>query len=381
MSYIEIAGSGRIKVPTLRRSKALARETPEEGSEISIEPQISSFWNSLQGNAFSPAMIQFVWVADRAIQLTAAQIASMPLVFQGPFGQPAWLSNPDPVWYPNGISDAVFSAVDSFYRWGDAFLYITDYYASGFPSAWTVLDASAVSVVIGENTGRREYRIRELVLDPARVVQISRNPRGGLRGTSAYRPYAEMLNTALIAGVASGDALANNPPAVLKSMRKITEEQAKGIQDQWIARLDRRRRGVPPVLPPELDLVSTNLGWNPVELALVEGQEFNSRVLASACGVPPFLLNLPLTGGLTYQNPEMMGQYWWLTELRPSSRRIAEAFTARMLPRGNSVTFDASDLTLPISQQAILNDSATIDASPSQQENVQQLRPVQEVTV
>jgi hypothetical protein len=380
---IERGNEGRRSL-VLRRGQMLMRETPSEGSEISLESQISSFWSSLEGNTFSPSQIQFVWVAERCVQLNAQAISTMPLRFRGASAsstEPSWLSNPDPVWYPNGISDAIFSAIDSFYRWGDAFLYVTSHYANGFPASWTVLDASAMVVSLGETSGRREFKIGERTLDPSRVVQVSRNPRGGLRGTSALRSYAELVNTTLIGGVAAGDALANNPPAVLKSMRKITEEQAIAIQDQWVARIDRRRRGVPPVLPPELDLVSTNLGWNPTELALVDAQEFNARTLASAFGVPPFMLNQPLTGGLTYQNPEMMGEYWWRTELYASSSRMARAFTAQMLPRGNSVFFDPAHLTQPLSAQTDEDESAVVNASPADQENISQLRPVQEVTM
>ena len=62
----------------------------------------------------------------------------MPLRFFGT-REPAWVANPDPVWFPNGIGDAVYMAIDQMYRWGDAYLYITARYADGYPSAWTVL--------------------------------------------------------------------------------------------------------------------------------------------------------------------------------------------------------------------------------------------------
>jgi hypothetical protein len=37
---------------------------------------------------------------------------------------------------------------------------------------------------------------------------------------------------------------------------------------------------------------------------------------------------------------------WWLTELSTTSKRIMDAFTAQMLPRGQSVSQDATDMTI-----------------------------------
>ena len=62
------------------------------------------------------------------------------------------------------------------------FLYVTARYATGYPSAWTVLDPRGVSVT-SEN-GRKAYRAYETPLVYEDMVQVTRDPRGGLRGTS-----------------------------------------------------------------------------------------------------------------------------------------------------------------------------------------------------
>ena len=90
------------------------------------------------------------------------------------------------------------------------------------------------------------------------------------------------------------------------------------------------------------------LSFNPSDLALLETQEWNARVLATAYGVPSVLLNMALQGGLTYQNPAALGEMWWRFELRPTATRIANALTAQMLPRGQWVSFDAADTFAPI---------------------------------
>ena len=129
-----------------------------------------------------------------------------------------------------------------------------------------------------------------------------------------------------------------------------------------------RRNGAPAVLPPELSF--EQLSFNPSDLSLLETQEWNSRILATAYGVPAVILNMSLQGGLTYQNPMALMQMWWLTELRTTAKRIADAFTAQMLPRGQWITFDASDITTELDSTSSENDpqlSQVAKASPAQQ--------------
>lgn len=307
-----------------------------------MESQVSDFWAALRGVTFSPRLIDQVWAANRCIQLNAQQIAAMPLRFFGSY-EPAWVSSPDPVWFPNGIGDAVFAAVRSMYAWGDAFLYVTSRYANGLPSGWTVLDPAQMGV--RAVNGQREYRSGQTLLDPASVVQVSRNPSGGLRGTSALQAYgANMLSAISAADLARTINDGGVPNAVLKSQRKLTKEQAEALQDQWVGRTA-VRRGAPAVLPPEVDF--EKLAFSPADLLLLESQKWDANVIATAFGVPPFMLNLTMEGGLTYQSPAMLFEEWWRRELRPIAGFVSKALTAQMLPRGSWVEFDARDVLAP----------------------------------
>jgi phage portal protein BeeE len=134
------------------------------------------------------------------------------------------------------------------------------------------------------------------------------------------------------------------------------------------------RNGAPPVLPPELSF--SNLSFNPSDLALLETQEFDAKAIATAYGVPSVLLNMALQGGLTYQNPGALGEMWWRFELRPTATRVANAFSAQMLPRGQWVSFDAADTFAVLSDLSDDNDEQaaadtdepqTANASPTQQ--------------
>jgi hypothetical protein len=343
---------------------------PLEGTNMSLFNSIIPNWwdENINGSVTwgTANLADRVWVANRCQQLNSQQIASMPLVFHGPADVPAWVSSPDPNWYPNGLGDALHSIVDQIYGWGFCCLYITDFYASGFPRTWTVLPSSSVNISM--EGGARVYKIGEDPLDHDRVVQIDRNPGTALHGCSALRSYAQQAWGLLAAGNQSMNVNQGGiPQAVLKSERKLTAEQAQAIQTQWMDATS-RRNGAPPVLPPELAFEA--LSFNPSDLALLDTQEFNAKAIMTAYGVPSVLLNMAMQGGLTYQNPAALGEMWWRFELRPTATRIANSFSAQMLPRGQWVSFDAADTFAALTELSDDNDeqlSQVANASPAQQ--------------
>lgn len=355
----------------IRAGFSLRREVePLEGTLMSLwNSQIPNWWDQNINGSFmlgTPDLASRVWVANRCQQLNAQQISSMPLRFNGSF-EPAWVSSPDPHWYPNGIGDALFAIVDQLYGWGFSCQFITDFYSDGFPRTWTVLPSGSMNIRFVD--GGREYKLGEKKLDARRVVQIDRNPGAPLHGSPALAAYAQACWGLLAAGNQSMSVSQGGiPQAVIKSERKLTKEQAEAIQAQWMA-ATASRNGAPPVLPPELSF--EGLSFNPSDLALLETQEWNARTIATAYGVPSVILNMALQGGLTYQNPMSLMQMWWLTELRTTAKRIGDAFSAQMLPRGQWVSFDASDITTEIDSNDDEQLSQVAKASPAQQ-----LRPV-----
>ena len=294
----------------------------------------------------------------------------MPLIFHGPpvpDTEPAWVSSPDPNWYPNGIGDALHAVVNQLYGWGFSCLYVTDRYASGFPRTWTVLPSEAVQIKMVD--GRRQYKLGEDVLTPARVVQIDRNPTTDVKGTSALHAYAQQAWGLLAAGNQSLSVSDGGlPRALLIPQQRTTQAQRDIIAEQWAAKMATRNPATPVVVPQELKY--EGLSFNPSDLSLLETQEWNARVLATAYGVPAVILNMSLQGGLTYQNPAALGEMWWRFELRPTATRIANALSAQMLPRGQWVSFDAADTFAPIVEGSEEDDpqrSQVADASPAQQ--------------
>lgn len=319
-------------------------ETSDFNTDL-FETQVGDFWANLAmtTGATNPTLIERVWVANRCQHMNANAISTMPLRHFGG-REPAWVANPDPVWYPNGIQDAMYAIVWSMYGWGDAFVYITDRYADGYPSAWTVLDPAPMSVDV--DNGRRTYRSGQTRLNPANMVQITRNPTGGVRGTSAIKAYSAYAN-GLLAAADLGRVMmgtGGTPNAVIKSKRKLNKEQAEALQEAWMTAAS-ARRGAPAILPPDLEF--EQLAFSPADMLLLDVQTYSAQVIASAYGVPAQMVNLPLEGGLNYQTPVLMLEQWWRTELRTTSKRATGALSANMLPRGQYVESDAREFLAP----------------------------------
>jgi hypothetical protein len=364
------------------------REEPEplEGTRMDLfNSIIPNFFNEM-GVGTTPYyptkdLAKNVWIANRCQKLNAQAIASMPLEWNGPDGvdEPMWISAPDPNLFPNGVGDALHCIVDFMYGWGFACLYVTSTYANGYPRNWTVLPSSLLFIDFDED-GRRRYRWNgsSEPLDASRIVQIDRNPSTAAHGTPALSAHAQLAWGLLAAGNQSMTMSQGGiPSALLKPQKKISKEQAAALAVQWDA-ATLARAGVR-VLPPDLEFEVLSI--NPAELQLLESQQWNAMMLAAAYGIPGPIVNMALTGGLTYQDPVALMQMWWLTELSTTSKRIMDAFTAQMLPRGQWVAQDATDMTLEGSleseddPQASEKVSQVASATPAQQpDNVVSIR-------
>ena len=234
--------------PQEQVERVIVIDPPEllEGTRMSLWNSIlPSFYNQFETGVFGDAdLASKVWVTNRCQHLNAAQISAMPLQWNGSDGtdEPAWIRSPDPAQFPNGIGDAMYCITDQLYGWGWSLQYVTDFYADGWPRRWTVIPSSACEPRFND-AGRKVYQLNQsdTYLDPARVVQIDRNPTTAAHGTSAIRAYAQVLYGLLGAqnhstNVTSGGA----PKFYLKSDRKLTADQAAALQAQWVARTDTR---------------------------------------------------------------------------------------------------------------------------------------------
>lgn len=324
----------------------LERTETSDFNSLAFEAQVGDFWDNLASVAgvSSPRLVERVWVANRCQHATADAISTMPLRHFGG-REPAWVSNPDPAWYPGGVTDAMYAIVWSMLGWGDAFLYITDRYANGYPSAWTVLDPAPMDVTVVR--GERRYRSGQVQLNEDNVVQITRNPTTAVRGTSVIAAASSYTNGLLAASdlgrVMMGTG--GTPNAVIRMKYKQTAESAAAVQEMWMSRAA-ARRGAPAVIGPDVEDFKV-LAFSPADMLLLDTQTYNAQVIAAMYGMPAQLVNLPLEGGLNYQTPILALEQWWRAALHPLAKRITDNIGAQMLPKGQYIEHDSRTFLAP----------------------------------
>jgi hypothetical protein len=270
--------AGAVAGPLLSRDVS-----PLEGTNMSLwNSIIPNWWTengfNAAGQAFYPGnglLADRVWITNRCIQMNSQQIASMPLRFEAPNvaadGEPAWVSNPDPLNYPNGISSILKALIADYYGWGYALIAVTARYADNYPRNWTRIPAAYCTPRWRD--GARVYEVGGKELNPDDIIQIDRDycSYGEAHGTSAIRSYAQLAWGLLAAGNLAMDVNTGGiPKAVLKvtdDNRKLSSAQATSLQEQWMEKTQ-ARSGAPPVLPPGLDFET--LSWSPKDMALLE---------------------------------------------------------------------------------------------------------------
>lgn len=330
---------GRIRSAVQR----LIRQGPDNGP---LQPFISEFWSELRGFGLPHRVAENVGAASRALQLTSQNVGALTPIVEGGSRRPMWIDDPDPGWF-NGFNEVLQAAVYQYYRFGDAFLYITSRYAdTDAAQAFTVLDS--VTMDVKERNGNRTYRANGYPLIDRNVVQISRTPPvyPAVRSKGALEAYWANMSSAVASdsfasGVFSGLGV---PQAVLSVDRQLTNKKAEELQAEWMSSVA-RRYGAPAVLPRGVEF--KQLAWSPKELMLLELRAFDVRAICAALGVPAMLLNVPIEGGLTYQNPTALFDFWWRSELRTTAHRFERAMSARLMPRRQSFRLDPGTLLLP----------------------------------
>lgn len=327
-----------------RAWQALTRAEPDNGP---LQPSINEFWSQLRGTGLPHRVAEKVGAASRALQLTSQNIGALTPVVEGGGRRPSWVDNPDPGWF-NGFNDALAAAVYQYYRFGDAILFATSRYASsGAVASWTVIDTVTCGITVKD--GARVYESNGVPLPSRDVLQISRqNPVfPAVRSQGAFEAYWSNINSAvasdnLTAGTFAGMGI---PQAVLKILRGThSATRAAELQADWMSSVA-RRYGAPAVIPPDVEF--TKLSWSPKELMLLELREFDTRAIAAALGVPAMLLNVPVSGGLTYQNPAALFDFWWRSELRVTAVKFERALSNWGMPRPQSLRLDPGSLLQP----------------------------------
>jgi HK97 family phage portal protein len=285
--------------------------------------------------------------AMTCVDLNSRQIASFPIYgLRGvdPVRLPSWRDSPEPELY-GSWSEFMHGVLNAVYIRGEAFQYVTGRYADGSIARFVNLNPDAVGVEFID--GRLEYLIERTPVDRADICHLKyQSWPGRLRGISPLHWTARSLATssALETYAAQLATRGGIPWAVLKALRNIDADQARDAQNAWTTAAA-RRDGAPAVLGSGFELQPVS--FSPEDMALLELREFDERRIASAFGVPGYLINVSMAQGLTYTNASQLFQHHWTATLRPLATMISEAWSTWLLPRGTVIEFNPERYVQP----------------------------------
>jgi HK97 family phage portal protein len=297
----------------------------------------------------TPADVMFTRTATAmtCVDLNSRQIASFPIYgLKGvyPVRLPSWRDSPEPELY-GSWSDFMHGVCNAIMIRGEAFQYVTGRYADGTVARFVNLNPDVVGIEWID--GRLEYLIDREPVDRADICHLRyQSWPGRLRGISPLHWTARSLATssALETYATQLATRGGVPWAVLKALRNIDGEQARDAQNAWTTAAA-RRDGAPAVLGSGFDLQPVS--FSPEDMALLGLREFDERRIASAFGVPGYLINVSMAQGLTYTNASQLFQHHWTATLRPLAQMISEAWSNWLLPHGTVIEFNPDRYVQP----------------------------------
>lgn len=305
-------------------------------------------WNS---NAFPQKVVSTLWTC---IDLNTRELASFPI-----YGQkgvkivplPEWSNNPEPSLYSDW-TEVAKQVFNTYFAMGESILWATGRYKDGLGpngigsvARFVVLNPQLVNIELAD--GVVEYRLGNQVLDPDDVCHIKyQSMPTNLRGIGPLEWAAKsILSAAALERMNSDLATRGGVPwAILKSQRKLNGKESTDLQNAWVAGA-RNRQGAPAILSGSLELDTLTI--SPREMMMLEQRIFDETRIASALGVPPYLVGLPQPDGLTYSNSINLLDFHWRTTLRPAANTVYRALSNWLLPRGTKVECNRDDYNRP----------------------------------
>lgn len=313
-----------------------------------VEAQAWAGWPVLWDtpNWGSPTQ-KLVSTLGTCIDLNTRELASFPVY--GMKGVevtklPEWSNNPEPEIYSDWVDAAkqVFNTIQST---GEAFLWATGRFADGSVARWVALNPEFVNVEWAD--GEIHYSLSGETLEPADVVHIKYQTYPmNLRGIGPLQWAARnVLSAAALEQMGSDLATRGGIPwGVIKHPRHLNSTEATDLQNRWVAAA-KSRSGAPAVLSGGIDLETLTI--SPREMALLDMRIFDETRICAALGVPPYLVGLPQTEGMTYANVQAIFDFHWRATLRPMANTVASAISYKWLPRGTRLEFNRDEYVRP----------------------------------
>lgn len=293
------------------------------------------------GEPFDPMGLPVV-VACRG--LLADTVAQLPLVTLR--GRRPLPTQPQLTIRPNRLEPRWLTfhrLVNNLTRWGYAWLRVTDWDASGRPTAVRALDASDATAQFDPVTGEIDtvwHDVDELV-PGLEVIWIPFTVER--RASLGVGPLAECARALDYLGslwnMAGSFWESGYPSLVVSVKHRLNPGQATAIKQQLIASMAGRHE--PGVV--DQDGTIAPIGAPPLEAQLVESFAVANAEVARAMRMPPSLVNVAAGDSLTYATTEGEFRRWLATGLSSYLFRLEAAFDD-LTPAGQRTRFDTTEL-------------------------------------
>jgi len=272
-------------------------------------------------------------------------LASLP-VYKTRGGQvvdpEGWMTNPDPRVYTSWYEFAKQLFWD-YQGCGEAFVYATDYFSSGWPMFMRIIPPPLVNVEMDGSIRRYFVGSVDITAD---VLHIRyKSTIGDARGQGPLDVAGARLTASCVLARYVSTMTTSPPPFMtLTTDQQLNETTAQEIATQW-ATARAANAGLPVVLESGLKLETLQV--NAKDMALLELAQFTDARICVLLGVPPFLMALPSGDSMTYSNVEQIFEYHDRSQLRTEAVAVMSALSGWALPRGQNVELDREEYTRP----------------------------------
>jgi hypothetical protein len=253
-----------------------------------------------------------------------------------------WMTNPDPRVYTSW-SEFAKQLFWDYQGIGEAFVYATDYFSSGWPMFMRVLPPPMVNVEM-DGSIRRYFIGKVEITDDVLHIRY-KSTIGDARGVGPLDAMgARMTASCVLARYVSTMTTSPPPYMTLTTDQEINADDAQVIADQW-ATTRAANAGLPVVMDKGLKLETLQL--NAQEMALVEVAQFTDARIASMLVGNPAVVGIPTGESMVYKNVNDIYDFHDHAILRPMATAVMTALSGWALPRGQNAELDREEYTRP----------------------------------
>lgn len=203
---------------------------------------------------------------------------------------------------------------------------------------------------------RYTYSNKEYTDNDIAHLRLNEIP-GEVLGVGPLQMHKEFFTNALELTHYNNAVLENGVPlGFLKTDKILTSEQADSYSNRW---MEVTQTGKIPTLGQDLDFRGVSM--SPKDLLLVEQLNYIERVIAVSFGVPPAMLEVPVSGtSLTYQTRKDLEETLYRLGISAYLGEIESGFN-KALPRGSYVKFDIASRLKPSETERYSNYSTALE--------------------